>query len=70
MYWPYYIKIRKEDVKKAQKILDDFENKRDIDSYRFERWNENIDLCSFTPIVSSDIPGIINKLKANGIQVI
>ncbi len=70
MYWPYYIKIRKEDVKKAQKILDDFENKRDIDSYRFERWDENIDLCSFTPIVSSDIPEIINKLKANGIQII
>ena len=70
MYWPYYIKVRKDDVKKAQQILNDFENKRDIDSYRFERWDEKFDLCSFTPIVSSDIAGIINELIRNGIQVI
>jgi hypothetical protein len=70
MNWPYYIKVRKTDVKKAQKVLEDFKTKRDIDDYRFERWNEDFDLCCFTPIVSSDIPEIINTLIKNGIQII
>ena len=70
MYWPYYIKIRKEDVNKTQKILDKFENKGDIDNYRFERWDENTELCCFAPIVSSYITEITNKLKENGIQII
>ena len=70
MYWPYYIKVQKEGVEKARKILENYRNKRYIDDYRFERWDENVDLCCFTPIVSSDIPEIINELIKAGIQII
>lgn len=70
LYRKYDIIIRKEDAEKAQKILDDLEEARDIDTSYLSRWDEDTVMCSFAPIVSDDIPMIINKLIENGIQII
>ena len=70
LYRKYDIIIRKEDAEKAQKILDDLEEARDIDASYLSRWDEDTVMCSFAPIVSYDIPMIINKLIENGIQII
>lgn len=70
LYRKYDIIIRKEDAEKAQKILDDLEEAREIDASYLSRWDEDTVMCSFAPIVSDDIPMIINKLIKNGIHII
>ena len=70
LYRKYDIIINKGDTEKARKILHDLENDGELDTSYISRWDENTVMCSFAPIVSDDIPMIINKLIEEGIQVI
>lgn len=65
----YDILIRKEDEEKTKDILAEFKNAADINWWRFGIWDDNTYMCTFSYVLSDDIPDIINKLKENGIQV-
>ena len=62
--------IRQEDERKTKAILNEFEEARDINWWRFSELRGVYRMCTFSYVLSDDIPKIINALKENGIQII
>ena len=68
-YRAHRIKVRKEDSKKAEMILEKYQRKIYFDDILFWGDSNTVTYCLY-PYISDDLEEVLNEFKQAGIQVL